>query len=976
MLGEKWKIIGVGLLLYLFVIQASFAQTIIKGQVKDQTTNEAMFGASVIVEGTTTGTQTDFDGKFELEIKKDLPLTIKISFLGYDDYTHQLTEENKDQEIKVKLKESSVSMDVVEVKSTRLTQKEKESPLTVETMGITAIKENTAADFYEGLGQLKGVDLTSASIGFKVINTRGFNSTSPVRSLQLIDGVDNQSPGLNFSLGNFLGTSELDIQKVDLIQGASSAFYGPNAFNGVIDMRTRDPFIHQGLSAQVKYGERNLFQGAMRYAKVFQNKEGEDKFAFKLNFSYLRADDWEATNYDPATDSEVGRDNLGGYDAVNIYGDEDLAGGNDFRQNTRSYPGLGIYYRDGYREEDILDYETKNTKASMGLFYKIKSDLVLNYNLSYGGGTTVYQGENRFSLKNIHFYQNKLELSKKDKWFVRAYSTNERAGDTYDGVVTAFIMQDAARSNTNWNRAYSSYWNRSIVPRFNNSEGFPQLPGVGGDMNAYNDSVNMYVENNRALFEDYHTETRDVTNNSVRGEQMPYAQPGTEQFDSLFNVVTSNYLSEGGSRFYDRSALYHLHGEYTFEPKWTDNIKVGANGRLFAPNSRGTIFQDTIQYAYDTTFDASNNMVIDTSSEYNRITNFEFGVYAGIDKSFLHDQLKASFTIRVDKNQNFNFLVSPALSLVYNLDENNTFRLSFSSAIRNPTLSDQYLNFNVGRAVLLGNLNGFDSLITVESFQNYINVDTIGFESLEFFNVDPIRPEQVRTIELGYRGQLFGLLYIDASYYHSWYKDFIGFKLGIDTEFDNLGVPNVIQAYRVSANSDDIVTTQGFSIAANYYVGKYFNLTGNYSWNRLDLQGSDDEIIPAFNTPEHKFNLGFSGRNIIWNFKNRSFRNFGFAVNYKWIQGFLFEGSPQFTGQIPTYDMLDIQINKTIPKIYTTVKIGVSNLMGITPLVERDNGDIGNRFSEAWNNNNFQVYGGPRVGRLAYISLLFEIDKF
>lgn len=974
--GEKWIIFAVGLMLSVFFAQEVSSQTVIKGQVKDQTTNEVMFGASVIVKGTTTGAQTDFDGNFELKINQDLPVTIEISFLGYDSYDYQVTDENKNEDIKVKLKESSVSMDVVEVKSTRLTKKEKESPLTVESMGITAIKENTAADFYEGLGQLKGVDLTSASIGFKVINTRGFNSTSPVRSLQLIDGVDNQSPGLNFSLGNFLGASELDVQKVDLIQGASSAFYGPNAFNGVIDMKTRDPFIHKGLSAQVKYGERQLFEGAVRYAKVFQNKDGEDKFAFKLNFSYLRANDWEARNYEPATDSEVGSDNLGGYDAVNRYGDEDLAGGNDFRSETKFYPGLGIYYRDGYREEDLLNYKTKNIKSSLGLFYKIKKDLVLNYNLSYGGGNTVYQGQNRFALRNIKFFQNKIELSKKDKWFVRAYSTNERAGNTYDAVVTAFLMQDATINNNTWNRSYSTYWNSTVVPRLKAIDGFPTVPGQGGDQDAYNDSLDMFMANNRQLLKDYHDETRDKVNStSVRGS-LSYAQPGTEIFDSLFNVITHKLLSQGGSRFFDKSALYHVHGEYTFNPKWTNNIKVGANARLYVPNSKGTIFQDTIQYSYDTTFDGSNNMIIDTSSEYNRIFNYEFGVYGGIDKSFLGDKFKASVTVRVDKNKNFKFLVSPAASLVYNVGENNTFRLSFSSAIRNPTLSDQYLNYNVGRAILRGNLGGYDSLVTVESFQDYLNGD-VALNNIEYFDVDPIQPEQVKTIEAGYRGQLFGLLYVDASYYHSWYRHFIGYKLGVETDFDQFtGFPRNTQVYRIAANSNDVVTTQGFAIALNYYVGKYFNLTGNYSWNRLDLRGSEDEIIPAFNTPEHKFNLGFSGRDITWNFKNKSLRKFGFAVNYKWIQGFVFEGSPQFTGEIPTYDMLDIQLNKVIPKIYTTLKIGVSNLIGIAPLVKRNNGSIGDRFSDAWNNNNFQVYGGPRVGRLAYVSLLFEFDKF
>lgn len=79
------------------------------------------------------------------------------------------------------------------------------------------------------------------------MNTRGFNSTSPVRTLQVIDGVDNQSPGLNFSLGNFLGASELDVINQEIVVGASSAYYGPGAFNGVISMTTKDPFKYQGL---------------------------------------------------------------------------------------------------------------------------------------------------------------------------------------------------------------------------------------------------------------------------------------------------------------------------------------------------------------------------------------------------------------------------------------------------------------------------------------------------------------------------------------------------------------------------------------------------------------------------------------------------------------------------------------------------------------------------------------------------------
>lgn len=943
---------------FTFSSNTIYSQTI-SGTITDAESNEPLIGAAVIIKGTTTGAQTDFDGKFSFDANQKPPFTLFISYLGYDNLEYSVAADANLKNIKIKLKPSSVKIEGVEVVDSRISEKQKESALTVETMGIIAIKETPAANFYEGLGNLKGVDVTASSLSFKVINTRGFNSTAPVRSLQTIDGVDNQSPGLNFSLGNFLGASELDVQKVDLIVGASSAYYGPNAFNGVIAMQTKDPFIHNGLSVMVKGGERAMFESAIRFAQPIKNKKGEERFAYKLNMYYLRANDWEAENYDPATDSERGKDNPGGYDAVNIYGDEDLAGGNNFSgiSNEINNPGLGIFYRTGYREIDLVDYNTRNYKASASLHYKIKEDVEFIAASSFGAGTTVFQGENRYNLKGILFFQNRLEVKKENKFFVRAYATNENAGNSFDAVVTAFRMNEASKQNADWNRNYSTYWNTQVRPRVRAlgdengtlqdmflATGFPTFtPYDTARANAilsfYNDSIVRW-----------HQETRNNADNAVAFGQVPWFAPGTERFDSMQAVVKSRLFNEGGSRFYDRSALYHLHGEYKLTPKDWAEVTVGANGRLYAPNSRGTIFSDSLLNPIDTLEDGRKN----PDGEYRRITNWEFGIYTGIDKKFFDNKFKANFAIRLDKNQNFNFLVSPALSLVYNANINNTFRLSFSSAIRNPTLADQYLYYDVGRAILLGNLQGYDSLVTISSFVDFLNSQR--YDTLNFFSVDPIRPEVCRSVEVGYRGTLFKHLYVDASYYYSFYQYFIGYKLGIDLTTDSSRTRPLegTQAYRIATNSPDLVTTQGFSVALSYFFKKYYTLSGNYSWNVIDLRNADEEIIPAFNTPPNKFNVGISGRTLPIKIRNFRSNNWGFSVNYKWVQGFTFTGSPQFTGDIPSYGMLDAQINKAIPKAYCTIKVGASNLL---------------------NNKVFLVYGGPRVGRLTYVSLLFEFDK-
>jgi len=263
----------------------------ISGTIYDDRDGTTVIGANIVEMGTSNGAATDFDGNFTLTPLGEYPITLEITFIGLQ--RKEVVVKAPTANLEIKLSADSEVLAEVDVIEKRLSEKQRSSALTVEALDALAIKETAAPSFYEGLGNLKGVDLTSASIGFKVINTRGFNSTSPVRSLQIIDGVDNQAPGLNFSLGNFLGASELDVLNVDIIAGASSAYYGPGAFNGVIAMQTKNPFDFQGFTASVKGGERNLFEGALRWADGFTIGDVDyENFAYKINLYYLRADDW------------------------------------------------------------------------------------------------------------------------------------------------------------------------------------------------------------------------------------------------------------------------------------------------------------------------------------------------------------------------------------------------------------------------------------------------------------------------------------------------------------------------------------------------------------------------------------------------------------------------------------------------------------------------------------------------------------
>ncbi|MDB0027474.1 TonB-dependent receptor [Flavobacteriales bacterium] len=937
-------------LLLLFTFSA-IAQIQIKGKIIDGLSNETLIGATVIIKESGKGTSTNFAGEYSIIYKGKLPTILSISYLGYKSLEIEVNSQNPKA---IKLFTDSKNLKEVKVVDSRITQKQKEAALTVESLDMIAIKETPSANFYDGLGALKGVDITAASLGFKVINTRGFNSTSPVRSLQIIDGVDNQSPGLNFSLGNFLGSSELDIQRVEIIQGASSAYYGPNAFNGVISMETKNPFMQPGLSIKYKFGSRHLFENSIRLAEKFQNSKGEDIFAFKINVSYMQAHDWEAYNM-AAVDGEISSNNPGGYDAINRYGDEDTDGSlndvrNNFNLNYFTHPGLGKFHRTGYMEKDIVDYNTKNLKAQTSLHYMISPKTELIYGTNYSTGTTVYQGDNRLSLKNIQFWQNKLELRQKDKFFIRAYRTQEDAGDSYDAVFTALKLQEYNTiSNQDWYTAYKNNWKDNFSwetlnwskPEvvfnpitFQTDYYFNGTPIDILDWISMSDSVlNANAEEIIATHNDARDQTDLETNRLV---------PGTTAFNEMLTEITSKIPIEGGTGFYDKSALNHIHSEYQFNTDFA-TIKIGANFRQYTPDTKGSLFMDTATM----------------------ITNKEAGFYTGIETNLFGEFLKLNSTFRADKNENFDLNFSPAMSLVLKPSEKDIIRFSFSSAIRNPTLSDQYLYYNVGRAILIGNLKGHgedygENLVTVQSLINYYLPAAQSKDSLKFFSVKPIQTEKARSAEIGYRTTLFDKVYIDANYYYSRYTDFIGYKIGV--KYDTIGNndPDAydislqsIQAYRMAANAENTVTTQGASIGINYYLHPNYSLNGNYSWNKLNEEGTEDPIIPAYNTPEHKYNLGLIGRNLHLSSIKPMLRDFSFSINYKWVEEFTYEGSPQFTGKIPTYDLVDVQVSKKLPELNTTLKIGSSNVL---------------------NNMHYEVYGGPYIGRMTYCSLLFELN--
>ena len=188
----------------------------------------------------------------------------------------------------------------VVVSASRVKEKLLQSPVHIQKAGEKYFHNPPAPAFFDALENVQGVQMITPSLGFKVINARGFANTTNVRFAQLVDGMDMQSPHIGAPIGNALGPTGPDIDAVEIIPGVASALYGMNTINGLAAFTTKHPSNSEGLSIQQKTGlthfgdskkDPTFFsETSLRWAKVVS-----PKFSFKINGSFSKGYDWIAT---------------------------------------------------------------------------------------------------------------------------------------------------------------------------------------------------------------------------------------------------------------------------------------------------------------------------------------------------------------------------------------------------------------------------------------------------------------------------------------------------------------------------------------------------------------------------------------------------------------------------------------------------------------------------------------------------------
>ena len=938
------------------------AQTTVTGTVVTGD-NTPIPGANIVFDAN-TGAVSNFDGDFTIVVNASPPFDLKVSSIGFETATISIDGDNLS--IDVTLSDSDNLLDEVVLSASRTPERLFESPVTVERFDYKDIAQSTGSSFYQSLENLKGVQINQGAMLLPIINTRGFSTIDNSGFVQLVDGMDNAAPGLNFSAGNLVGINEIDIQSVELLPGAASALYGANAVKGIMLMNSKSPFDFPGFSAYIKSGvtssdnggDNSYYDAAVRLAKNWN-----DKFALKAVVSIVEGTDWVAGDYrdrnligageTPLTIEE--QSFLPGYNGVNVYGavaqtldmtstfigsvlpvfqQMDLLNAAQAAQATAifqnfapNYFGTQTIRSTGYKEAELHDGGTSSFKVDLSAHYRIDGNKELIWNSKIGTGNTIYQATNRNNLKNFGLQQHKLEY-RTPKLTVRAYTTIEDSGNTHDMFFLGVRAANAQPGGIlGWFTQYGASYFTEAAALVNPN---PQtalntiLGGILQGITDFDSLLSLYGKNDLPA----HKNARLLANQNM-------LQPGSEAFNNAIYNATTTPISQGGAAIIDQSKANSVEFNYNLgDLVPTFDLAIGGSVREYVLRSNGSLFTD-----------------YDTPIKFN-----EIAFYTQAQKELFEGAVKLTGSVRYDKSQFLEGHFTPRVGALVYLSPRHNFRASYQTGFRNPTSQDLYISLDVSQVVIIGtspdsvdrftmDLVGQSSLNSYTITGNMVKNNSYTLAAaggvFEKAELDYVKPEFVKTNEFGYRynGKKVS---VDISAYWSKYTDFITEVQVITPLYGSVAnlsgaaavAASDFRAFSWNTNTNDEVTTKGISAGVDAKLGK-FDIGSSISYNELKSDNQDPDFISYFNTPPIRAKLQFGSVNLT--------ERFGFNVSARYHNDFTWEGT-FLTEDIPENLTFDASLNFDVPELKGKIKVGAVNVGGHDYIPYAGGGTIGSTY--------------------------------
>ncbi len=801
-----------------------------------------------------------------------------------------------------------------------------QSPVSVQQLTSQSIHLSPAPSFFDALENMQGVQMITPSLGFRILNARGFNNTTNVRFAQLVDGMDVASPHIGGPIGDALGPSDLDISKVELLPGMASALYGMNTVNGLANFITLNPFASPGVSVQQKTAVTHVAdpnspakifsETSLRWAQVVS-----PRFAFKINGTYSRGYDWissDKTDLNPTANISSGLTGLSNpaYDAVSSYGNE---------SSDRKTIALGgksyVVGRTGYDEKDLVDYTLQNIKADLGLYYKFSPTSTLSYTYHFADLDNVYQRANRFRLQDYIVQQHGLSFQSKSIE-AKVYINSENTGESYNLRSMGENIDRNYKPDTKW---YADY-----------TTGFNQATTGGAAVAAAHQQARTFADAGRY-------------------------QPGTDIFNNVLHKLQDINNWDSGAALRVKASFIQSEIQVNLTEQYLSSLKENGFDILIGADNRTYIIQPDGNYFINPV----------GKDPYANIHYGKTGGYMSLSKKLFNNKLKLGTIIRADKNDYYDLKWDTRFSAVYSPSRMHNFRASFQSGYRFPSIFEAYSNVNSGGVKRVGGLPVMSSGIfenaylatSITNFQaavlNDINNNNLTknqaiIKEQSLLKKNPytyMTPERVRSFEVGYKGLfLHNRLFLDAEFYYSHYNGFIA---QANMNVPKTSIPDSIpfylydktlqNQYRMYTNSQSAINTYGFSFGLTYHFIKELTIKANTTYSKLKNTENEDGLEDGFNTPNWIVNVSASKQNIV--------KNIDAGITYKWQNGY-YSQTFLATGNVNAYSTVDAQVSYNLRDINSSIKIGASNLL---------------------NHYYTSFLGGPSIGGMYYVTLTYGV---
>jgi len=813
----------------------------------------------------------------------------------------------------------------VVVSASRKSERILQAPVSIEKLSLQVIRSNAQPSFFGAIENLKGVQMITPSLGFKVINARGFTNTTNVRFVQMVDEADVQAPHIGAPMGNSLGPSDLDIFSVELVPGSASALYGMNAINGTADFITKDPFRFQGFSVMQKTGvnhigdkERDaaLFtESAVRYAKAFNNK-----FAFKVNVTYTQGVDWYADNHtdlNPSANLSTGLTgaNNPGKDQVNNYADES--------GNRRILTLQGKRYvvsRTGYAEKDMSSYQLNNFKGDVTLAYQFDNDVSISYTFRGAITNTIYQRTNRFRLDDYRTSQHSLHFKTKGIQ-VRLYANTENTGNSYNIRSMAENVDRSYKTDNVWFGDFSTAFNSAM--------------NSGASVPGAMQSARLYADNGRPV-------------------------PHTPRTDSLTGRLRNINNWDSGAALRVRSTMYHAEMQHSL----TDDLLKRWYTRYGLALMYGLDYREFVVVP-------DGNYFINPVKTGANLFYWKYGGFIQATKSMFGEKLRINGVLRIDKNQYFEAKLNPRIVMAYSPTPQHNFRIAIQQGYRFPSLFEAFSNINSGGVKRVGGLPVMSHGIfenswlkaSIDAFQaaNTTDINTNGLTIQQATQKNQVllkrnsytylQPEEIKGIEGGYRTSLLdNKLSVDVDFYYNIYHHLmaqveanIPVGQNPDSLLYYLNNNQAQQKYRLWTNSKTIAHNYGGTLGVSWAFYKDYRVGGNLTMAKLARVSQNDGLEDGFNTPNWICNLSVGNDKLT--------RHWGFQANFRWQNSYLWQSSLA-TGQVNAYSTVDAHILYRPLIWHALIKLGATNLL---------------------NKYYYSFIGGPSIGGYYYTTAILSL---